>query len=99
MNGSIGTYASRSYIKKRVKAGRQVAYKDLEFDGDLRRAIQVGNNAAGETVIGFINDKARRIAGYQEDQTGEEIFSLTKAEAAAARRAFIKTYKQKTNAV
>lgn len=92
VSAPIGRYRSRSYRKKRSKAGRQTGYKDLEFDGDLRRSIQTGKRKTG-AVIGFDNDRAKDIAGYQEDQTGKKIFKITDSEINAARAAFLKTYR------
>ena len=91
-NGKIGQYRSRSYRKKRQKANRQTAYKDLEFNGDLRRSIQVAGRTDG-AVIGFVTARGRNIAGYQEEQTGRAIFGLSAAELALARRTFVKCYR------
>ncbi|CAH1002674.1 hypothetical protein LEM8419_03546 [Neolewinella maritima] len=93
--GRIGRYRSRSYRKKRQKAGRQVDYKDLEFEGDLRRSIQVGARDDG-AVIGFTSVHSRRIAEYQETerQTGKDIFGLNENEIAKARRAFLREYRR-----
>lgn len=92
VNSKIGKYRSRSYRKKRIKAGRQTGYKDLEFDGDLRRPIQTGERSTG-AVIGFTNDAARNIAVYQEEQTGKDIFGLAKTEIETAKKTFIKSYR------
>lgn len=92
VSGRIGAYRSRSYRVKRNKAGRQTGYKDLEFEGDLRRAIQAGKSSKG-AVLGFVNDKAAQISIYQEDQTGKKIFKLSEDGIKSARAAFIKGYR------
>ena len=76
--GLIGPYIS-AWKNVRAKAGRQTAYKDLEFSSDLRNSIQVGTSS-GEVVIGFLVDKSRLIASGQEQQTGKEIFTPTQEE-------------------
>lgn len=93
VNGSIGKYRSRSYRKVRAKAGRQTGYKDLEFEGDLRRSIQTGKRRDG-AVVGFTNAKSAKIAGYQEDQTGKTIFKLSDAGLSKARKAFVSSYRK-----
>lgn len=92
VDSKIGKYRSRSYRKKREKAGRQTGFKDLEFNGDLRRSIQTGKRSTG-AVIGFDNGRAKQIAQYQQDQTDKDIFSITDSEIKAARAAFLKTYR------
>lgn len=69
----LGSY-SLAYGKKRDKAGRQVSVKDLEFHGNLRRAITVGTYENGY-ALGFLYDKARLIAEGQEGQTRTTIFA------------------------
>lgn len=56
------------YERKRVLAGRQVAYKDLEFSGELRRSIQVFIENEKEVVLAFNNDESALIAAGQEQQ-------------------------------
>lgn len=92
VSGRIGAYRSRSYRAKRNKAGRQTGYKDLEFDGDLRRAIQTGKSSKG-AVLGFVNDRAADISTYQEDQTNKKIFKLGDAGIKASRAAFVRGYR------
>ena len=94
VNGSIGKYRSRSYRAKRRAAGRQIGKKDLEFHGDLRRSIQTGKRSMG-AVVGFTNDRSRKIMGYQEDQTGKNISGVTDATLKSARAAFKKIYRAK----
>ena len=78
-NNLIGNYRSLSYKKARQARGRQTGYKDLEFEGDLRRSLTVGTNG-DDFVFGFATDKARLIGGAQEKQTGKEIFNPTNEE-------------------
>lgn len=75
----IGRYRSLSYKKAREAKGRQTGYKDLEFFGDLRRSLTVGTNGE-DFVFGFATDKARLIGGYQETQTGKDIWNPTNDE-------------------
>lgn len=65
---SLGRYFSEQYERDRVRKGRQVARKDLEFDGSLRRSIEVVavNNTRAELRI--TNDHNAQIARYQEQQ-------------------------------
>lgn len=65
---SLGPYFSEQYERDRRRAGRQVTKKDLEFNGTLRREIQVVtiNNTKAECRI--INDTSADIARYQEQQ-------------------------------
>ena len=77
---SFGRYRS-SWKKQRKKKGRQVAYKDLDMTGGLRKSIKVfsGKKKAG---LRFNNDKARLIAEGQEEQIGRgRIFVLSEKEA------------------
>lgn len=69
---SLGPYFSEQYERDRVRRGRQVARKDLEMDGTLRRAIEVitVNNTRAE--IRITNEESALIARYQEQQ----IFNL-----------------------
>lgn len=66
---SLGVY--RSYWKKiRESQGKQTLYKDLFFNGDLFRSIQIGTSQ-GRQAIGFIVDKYRLIMRGQESQLAE----------------------------
>jgi hypothetical protein len=74
---SLGRY-TKQYGKKRETAGRQTGYKDLEFEGSLRRSIEVARTD---------NEQTARIAGYQEQQVGKKrgggiapIFTLSQRE-------------------
>jgi hypothetical protein len=64
----LGPYYSAQYAKKRQKAGRQVGKKDLEFDGSIRRAIEVVavNNMKAEAR--FTDPDSADIARWQEQQ-------------------------------
>jgi hypothetical protein len=89
--GNTMRYRSAPYIKKRVKAGRQVAYKDLEFSGDLYFSMAILSTGQKEVVYGFNNNRTAEIAGYQETssvQVNEPIFDLTEKEAKSMEREF-----------
>lgn len=74
------------YEKKRLRHGRQVDFKDLEFDGDLRRGIVDGKVSNIKVICWIPNDEEFKIAKYQEAQIGKirgetvVIFSLTEDE-------------------
>ena len=59
----LGKYSPK-YAKYRKDNSKQISFKDLEFDGDLRRSIQVGRSG-DRTVLGFVRTESRLIAGYQ----------------------------------
>lgn len=69
---SLGPYYSEQYARDRRREGRQTEHKDLEFDGTLRRSIEVVtiNNTRAE--VRFTNPEEAQIARYQEQQ----IFNL-----------------------
>jgi hypothetical protein len=72
---------SAAYAKKREKAGRQTAKKDLIFTGALFESIQVGtsNNLP---AMGFLTENEAKVAGYQEEQSGVKTFALNDSERA-----------------
>lgn len=88
--GNTMRYRSAPYKRKRVKAGRQIVWKDLEFTGDLRYSINILNTAQREVSYGFNNSETAKIAGYQEEarQVGEKIFELNNKEILKAERQF-----------
>lgn len=65
---TLGPYFDDTWVRERQRNGRQVAVKDLEFQGTLRRAIEVVtvNNLRAE--IRITNDDSAKIARYQEAQ-------------------------------
>lgn len=93
-NKAIAGLDLTSYQRKRAKAGRQVAKKDLEFSGGLRRAIETQIENEKSAVLQFNNDEAAKIAKGQEAQItnirkggkgttkgkGVKIFTLDKTE-------------------
>jgi hypothetical protein len=58
------------YEKKRLAAGRQISYKDLEFHGSLRRAIITAVNDFRTVSCVINNTEEAKIATYQEEQIG-----------------------------
>lgn len=56
------------YERKRVNKGRQIAKKDLEFTGDLRKSIEIQVKSENEGVIEFRTEQAALIARGQENQ-------------------------------
>lgn len=83
-----------SYQRKRAHKGRQIAKKDLEFTGGLRRAIETQIENEKAAVLNFNNDEAANIAKGQEAQitnirrgqkgsvkgSGVKIFGLNQSE-------------------
>lgn len=65
---SLGPYYSEQYARDRRREGRQTDKKDLEFQGTLRRSIEVVtvNNMRAE--IRITNDHTADIARWQEQQ-------------------------------
>jgi hypothetical protein len=68
LGASLGIYFSEQYERDRRREGRQVTRKDLEFQGTLRRAIEVivVNNLKAE--IRITNADSAEIARFQEQQ-------------------------------
>lgn len=58
------------YELKRIGRGRQVRYKDLEFTGDLRRAIRSEKESNVRVICVITNARLAKIADYQEEQIG-----------------------------
>jgi hypothetical protein len=56
------------YQRKRTLSGRQIGYKDLEFNGELRRSIQVFVQNEASVVLAFNNDHSADVAHGQEQQ-------------------------------
>lgn len=65
---SLGPYFSEQYERDRRKAGRQVAVKDLEFHGSLRRSIDVVTINNSRAEIRFTDPESADIARWQEQQ-------------------------------
>lgn len=70
---------SEAYAKKREEAGYQTKNKDLQITGALMESIQVGESN-GRPVLGFLTERSAKIAGYQEDQNKDTIFTLNESE-------------------
>lgn len=77
----LGKYKSKSWKEKRKKKGRQVAYRDFEYTGDLRRSIKTGtrgDKAATVEIAGQEQiDKANKLTRI----AGGDVFVLNEAEA------------------
>lgn len=58
------------YELKRLESGRQVLYKDLEFEGTLRRGIVVVEETPTRVVCAIPSSKLQLIAAGQEEQVG-----------------------------
>lgn len=77
-NSLLGDYSAQ-YAKFRKLHGRQTGKKDLELFGGLRRSVKLGVSGKNN-VLGFDNDNARLIAGYQEGQVKKKIYTLSDQE-------------------
>jgi hypothetical protein len=69
---TLGPYFSEQYARDRRRHGRQTARKDLEYDGTVRRSIEVVTVNNKRAEIRFTNDQTAKIGRYQEQQ----IFNL-----------------------
>ena len=78
---SLGTYKSRNWVNKRIKAGRQVGKKDLQFSGDTKNNMQVGRSGINN-VYQFTTDLARIIMRGQsnKNQVGKEVAEVSEEE-------------------
>ncbi len=90
---AIGKYKSARYAAYRTSRGRQTAYKDLQVEGDLLRALTVGTNG-NDFVLGFATDKARLIGAAQETQTGKKIWQPTDSEIKDIQKQAIKEFRK-----
>lgn len=59
------------YELLRVKHGRQIRYKDLEFTGTLRRGILVLKDGPTKVTCLIPNSDLAKIANYNEEQIGD----------------------------
>lgn len=66
----FGGYVSKQYREKRIKAGRRVDKKDLQFEGSLFASIQTRKDTGNRSVILFTTPQEAAIGGYQEEQIG-----------------------------
>jgi len=57
---------SKGYSRKRKNRGKQIKKVDLEFDGDLRRSIQVGTYRKN-IAVGYVSEEEAKIMEYNED--------------------------------
>lgn len=84
---SMGKYKSNSYAKKRASRGLQIQKKDLQFTGNLSKAIKIGVSQK-ELTLGIVKDErgegltSGKISEYQETskQVGKTIFKPTQKE-------------------
>lgn len=64
----LGPYYSEQYARDRRREGRQTSKKDLEFQGTLRRAIEVVSVNNVKAEIRIVDDTEADIARFQEMQ-------------------------------
>lgn len=90
------------YEKERLKKGRQISYKDLEFTGALRRGIVVVSESNKSVVCMIPNDDLFNISKYQEKMIAElqgsqeplKIFALSDEEREVLKTNTIEALKQ-----
>lgn len=67
-NKAVAGLELTAYQRKRALKGRQIIKKDLEFEGGLRRAIEIHVEDERSAVLEFNNTDAALIAKGQEQQ-------------------------------
>jgi len=70
---------SLQYARKRLQAGLQTAVKDLVFTGRMKDDLRAGT-INDNPAIGWISSRSRRIAEYQTEYEGEQIFRPNETE-------------------
>lgn len=70
----IGDY-SPTYVLIRQQAGRQVAYVDLEFTGELRESIKAGLRN-GTHTIEIVGEESRRKMADNERRFNKQVFAI-----------------------
>lgn len=65
---SLGIYFSEQYERDRVREGRQIGRKDLEFEGSVRRAIEVITVNQTKAEVRLTDEESANIARWQEQQ-------------------------------
>lgn len=83
------------YEEKRVKKGRQVRYKDLEFSGTLRRGIVVIKETESKVVCAAPSKRNKDIIEGQEKDLKTTIFTLSDDERDFMRSQIKEAIKQK----
>lgn len=73
-----GVY-EKYYGRKRRKKGRQVAKKDLEMTGELRRSVKHGTRNRNQAIY-IEGNRNQIIAGAQEEQTKKDIYEPSRLE-------------------
>ena len=84
-------YRSEQYKRKRIKKGRQVAYKDFIFEGNLFNSLQYLNQGGRSISYGFGSNTTSDIANYvseQEDLVRPDIFGLSADEVNKSKEVF-----------
>lgn len=82
------------YQVKRIKEGRQIRYKDLEFTGTLRRGIVVLKESMTKVNCAVPSSRNIKIINGQEEQLNTKIFSLSESERQTLRENTIEALKQ-----
>lgn len=65
----LGKY-TKAYEKVRLKHGRFIDKKDLQFTGSLHASINSVKNDNKQVMIAIVNEQTSKISFYQEEQVG-----------------------------
>lgn len=84
VRGSVNKQVN--YRQLRINAGRQVAYVDLQFTGELFESIKNGHgDEEGTAIIGFNDIRLAEIGRENEERYNKSIFAPTLEEQAEAK--------------
>lgn len=92
--GDVKTLLLSAYERKRLAAGRQIRFKDLEFTGALRRGIVVIKESQIRVICAIPNEDLFKISQYQEEYIGAKIFELSDEERTILKENTIEAVKQ-----
>lgn len=90
----LGPYKSKAYKKIRTDRGNQVGYKDLEFTGDMRKTLVMGESE-GHAALGFTLRLSAKKADWQEEQLNMYIWRPNKQEMKRMLKAITTTINKK----
>ena len=83
----IGKYKSKGWRKIRSKKGRQTAFVDLQFTGDLIRSFKTVRDGS-DVVLAIVNDSDALKARGNEERRKKAIFEPSLDEVARVERYF-----------
>lgn len=89
---------SLTYKELRQAAGLQVAYVDLQFNGDLKNSIVTGTEG-GKATLNFNNQKELEIANFLTTKYKKPIFEATEKEREAAKEKMLGFIREETQKI